>query len=90
MGHIAEISTLDFNQYDDFLFLTGGADGIIKLWDMRKLNKSLFDFTHNNDEILKLEWSPFSDTNYIFASSSLDCQLKIWDCSKISLGGQGE
>lgn len=51
------------------------------LWDLRNLKHRLHTFESHDDEILQLAWSPHHET--IFASSSGDRRLNIWDLSRI-------
>jgi histone-binding protein RBBP4 len=53
----------------------------IALWDIRKLNVKLHSFEAHRDEVLQLAWSPHDPT--IFASSSADRRVHLWDISKI-------
>ena len=82
LAHTMEIFTLDFSYTDQFLLLTGGNDGLIKLWDMRNLTQPLYEFLDNNEHILKVEWCPSNPS--IFASSSKDCKIKLWDLSELN------
>jgi histone-binding protein RBBP4 len=81
LAHTMEVFALDFSQTDEFLVLTGGNDGLIKLWDMRNLAQTLYEFEDNNEHILKLSWCPNNPS--VFASSSKDCRIKLWDLSLI-------
>lgn len=53
----------------------------IALWDIRKIDLKLHSFESHTDEVLQLAWSPHDPT--IFASSSSDRRVHIWDVSKI-------
>lgn len=52
IAHPNEVFSIDFSFNDEFLFLTGAADGIIKLWDMRKMTNSIHDFEGHTDKVL--------------------------------------
>ena len=80
-AHDAEINCLTFNPNNEFLLGTGGADKVVALWDMRSMNKPLHKFEGNEDEILQLQWAPFTES--IFASSSADRRVRIWDIARI-------
>ena len=41
VGHSEEINSINFNPFNEYLFLTGSSDGTIGLWDMRNLSKKL-------------------------------------------------
>lgn len=85
LAHTMEIFTLDFSFKDQFLLLTGGNDGLVKLWDMRNLTQPLYEFLDNNEHILKVEWCPSNSS--VFASSSKDCKIKLWDLSEMNEEG---
>lgn len=55
----------------------------VALWDLRNLKQKLHTFIHHTDEVLQLGWSPHNET--IFASSSSDRRVMLWDISKIGL-----
>ena len=50
---------------------------------MRNLKQKLHTFIHHQDEVLQLAWSPHNET--IFASSSSDRRVMMWDVSRIGL-----
>ena len=81
LTHTKEAFSLDFSSADEFLVLTGGADGLIELWDLRNLSKALSEFKHGDDPVIKVEWNPLNES--IFASSGEDKRVSIWDCSRI-------
>jgi histone-binding protein RBBP4 len=57
------------------------AQQTIGLFDLRKLSTKLHSFEAHSDEVLQLAWSPHDPT--IFASSSSDRRVHIWDVSMI-------
>ncbi len=69
-AHKNEIFTIDFSFDHEFLFLTGGEGGIIKLWDLRNLNKELYQFSNEGKSVLNINWSPTIPG--IFASAGED------------------
>jgi histone-binding protein RBBP4 len=50
---------------------------------MRNLKQKLHTFIHHQDEVLQVAWSPHNET--IFASSSSDRRVMLWDMSRIGL-----
>ena len=38
-AHDGEVNCLSFNPFNEFLFATGGSDGCVSLWDMRKMQQ---------------------------------------------------
>ena len=88
-AHDAEINSIHFNPFNEYLFLTGSSDTTVGLWDMRNLSKKLKSLESHNGEVFKVEWSPHNE--YIFASCSDDRQVIVWDLSNIgSLKTQAE
>ena len=55
----------------------------VALWDLRNLKLKLHTFESHAEEVLSLAWSPTAET--IFASSSGDRRINLWDVSKIGL-----
>lgn len=55
------------------------------LWDLRSLrpNTRLHSFEQHADEVLNVAWSPHNPT--MFASSSSDRRVHIWDLARIGL-----
>lgn len=51
VGHKSEIFSLDFNPFNEFLFLTGASDNNVGLWDLRNLKESLFTFEGHKDAV---------------------------------------
>ena len=80
-AHDAEINCLSFNRMTETLLLTGSTDKTVALWDLRKLDSKLHVFQQHRDEVLQVAWAPFGDA--IFASSSGDRRINVWDMSKI-------
>jgi dynein intermediate chain 4, axonemal len=66
-------------------FLSCSADWSCKLWDWKEEN---YKFSFQNtvlgaelyDEILDIEWNPWMST--MFASTSKDGRLELWDLGK--------
>lgn len=89
-AHKDEIFSLDWNPFNEFIFLTSAADGLISLWDIRNLGTAIHSFEGHQDKCTKVEWSPHFE--HIFISSGDDSELITWDCSKIgddALEGDG-
>lgn len=79
-GHIGEVYTVDFCPDSEVLFLSGGEDGEIGMWDMRNITKRIHTFVGHSDAINKLSWCPTK--RLVFASASSDRRVIIWDVSK--------
>jgi WD40 repeat protein len=76
-AHSDAVTTIDIC-YEKNLFVTGGADGSIRLWDLRNLR--IFDEINlhrkkNDDSIFEVKFDPSSK---MIASAGADCALKIF------------
>ena len=62
-----EILSLDSSKYDQSLFITSGAsdDPSIKLWDLRRTNQPVQNFTGHQFGIRKVVFSPHNGNNFI-------------------------
>jgi len=81
LAHQAEINCIHFNPKNEYTILTGGADMVVALWDVRNLSKKLHEFKGHTGEIIQARWSPFNES--VFASCGADRRCHIWDLSKI-------
>lgn len=81
-AHVQEVNTLDFNPFNEYLILTGSNDKTCALWDMRNLKQKLYNFKHHKNDVLKVSWCPHVMS--VFASSSSDRRINIWDLSNIT------
>ena len=55
IAHSSEIFSLDFNPFNEFIFLTGSGDNSACLWDLRNLTEPLHRFDgHKKGVIFKL------------------------------------
>jgi len=63
------------------LLLTASNDKTVALWDLRNLSIKLHTFDQHKNDVLTVRWNPKIET--LFASSSSDRRINIWDCNKI-------
>eukprot|EP00210_Caulerpa_lentillifera_P005620 g5373.t1 len=62
------------------LIATGSADGVLKVWDRRKLTSPdacAFSFSFHKKAIMRVEWDPFNEG--IVASGGEDTVICVWD-----------
>lgn len=64
---------------NDPFILSGGDDGIIKVWDLRQFQSGcpVATFKHHSAYVTSVEWHPTDAT--VFAASGADNQVTIWD-----------
>lgn len=80
-AHAAEVNSLSFNPFSEFLVATASADRTVGLWDLRDLRQRLHSFTGHTEEVFGVQWAPFNET--VLASSGSDRRLHVWDLSRI-------
>lgn len=56
---------------------TGGADGLIRIWDIRSISQPMCELYGCEYAVRRLQFSPFDPT--ILASVSYDFTTRIWD-----------
>merc|ERR1711907_252325 len=56
-AHGAEINCVCFNPRNEFTLLTGGADKMVHLWDIRNLSKKLHEFNGHTGEVIQVRWA---------------------------------
>eukprot|EP00904_Undaria_pinnatifida_P010555 jgi/Undpi1/662/HiC_scaffold_10.g04126.m1 len=74
------VSCVAASRSQDGLVLSGSYDRSINAWDIagnREVN--LDTFTGHSNHVTGVKWAAGEDDNQIFASSSLDCSMRIWD-----------
>jgi WD40 repeat protein len=77
-GHRGPIYKVRINPFWNELFLTASADWTCKIWNyLEEKPKQTFQSFDLQDEILDIEWSPFSST--VFANACRDGRMEIWD-----------
>ena len=80
-AHDGDVHCLSFNSGNEHLVATGGADGLVNLWDTRKMKERLHSCKGHKKEVLQLSWAPHNET--ILGSCSADRRVNIWDINKI-------
>ena len=80
-AHESEVNCLSFNPENEFLFVTGGSDSAVVLWDMRNLKQKIHTFNGHQNGVYQVSWSPFNEA--ILMSGSSDRRVHVWDLSRI-------
>ena len=77
-AHTSDVNVIDWSVSQTTAFiLSGGDDGVIKVWDQRNVTKPLASFKHHTAPITSVEWCPHDAG--VFAASGADNQLTLWD-----------
>ncbi|CAK9302039.1 unnamed protein product [Gordionus sp. m RMFG-2023] len=71
------VRDVNFNPFDNFIFVAGQENGTIQLWDLRNTNISLREFSAHNGPAFSCEWHP--QEKNILASAGRDKFIKVWD-----------
>lgn len=50
-AHTAEVNSLAFSPFGEFIIATGSADKTVALWDLRNLKAALHSFEAHTDEV---------------------------------------
>ncbi|GFO32099.1 glutamate-rich WD repeat-containing protein 1-like [Plakobranchus ocellatus] len=77
-AHVRDINVIDWSEFEP-LVISGGDDGIIKIWDLRRFTsgKEVARFEHHKAPITSVEWNPMDSS--VFAAAGSDDQVSIWD-----------
>ncbi|CAG5136327.1 unnamed protein product [Candidula unifasciata] len=76
-AHLRDINVIDWSLFDP-LVISGGDDGLIKIWDLRKFTSGeVAVFEHHKGQITSVEWNPHDSS--VFVASGSDDQVTIWD-----------
>lgn len=90
--HGLEALSVDFNKYQPFIFCSGGADKLVRVWDYRMMSsesslvhrnrrKPLHDHVGHRLAVKKVAWSPHCDD--VIMSTSYDTTVKIWGKNRV-------
>jgi len=77
-AHDKDVNVISWNRNDPFI-VSGGDDGVIKVWDLRQLknDQPIATFKHHSAPITSVEWHPTDSS--VFTASGADNQITIWD-----------
>ncbi|ODN97421.1 ribosome assembly protein RRB1 [Cryptococcus wingfieldii CBS 7118] len=81
-AHPDDVNVISWNKGVDYLMVSGGDEGGLKVWDLRMFSNAptpVASFNWHTAPITSVEWHP-TDTS-VFAASGSDDQLTLWDLS---------
>ncbi|KAK4688072.1 ribosome assembly protein RRB1, partial [Tremellales sp. Uapishka_1] len=83
-AHDQDVNVISWNKQVDYLLLSGGDEGGLKVWDLRMFSKKetptpVADFKWHTAPVTSVEWHPTDSS--VFAASGSDDQVTLWDLS---------
>jgi len=88
-AHSSDVNVISFNPHNigkkdvkvkNVLLASGGDDGAVKVWDIRRPNNPLIDnIEWHKGPITSISWDPYDDSQLAVASE--DNSLSLWDFS---------
>uniref|UniRef100_A0A914YYF3 Glutamate-rich WD repeat-containing protein 1 n=1 Tax=Panagrolaimus superbus TaxID=310955 RepID=A0A914YYF3_9BILA len=86
-AHEADINVISWNPSDPYV-VSGGDDGVLKVWTMRSLQQKMpvATFKHHKAPITSVEWCPSESATFL--ASGEDDQATIWDLALETESGE--
>lgn len=81
-AHLPFVRTIDFNSNKDYTLLSGGDDGLVKIWDTRSPEEPLKVFHGHGHWITAVSYNKHHDQ--FFLSASTDHSLFLWHAPSLS------
>ena len=79
--HNGGINACKFNYGNSMLLASADTDGIVNLWDIRKLNDKPLMLLRHDSSISTIEWNPNEHT-VLATAGQQDGLVKLWDISQ--------
>lgn len=73
-SHTGWVSSVRWSETNEYLFLSGSHDTVMKLWDTRSPKAPLYNMSGHEDKILAVDWS----VPHLLLSGAADNHLKIF------------
>ncbi|XP_044751096.1 ribosome biogenesis protein WDR12 homolog [Coccinella septempunctata] len=67
ISHTNWVSSVDWSPHSEHLFISGGYDSKVKIWDTRNPKASLYDLQGHDGQVLKVNWS---NENHLFSGGT--------------------
>ena len=82
-AHDSDVNVISWNRLTNYLMLSGGEEGAIKVWDLRQFQDAapspVASFNWHKKPVTSVEWHPTEES--CFAASGADDQVTLWDLS---------
>ncbi|OCF34735.1 ribosome assembly protein RRB1 [Kwoniella heveanensis CBS 569] len=81
-AHDEDVNVISWNKGVEYLLVSGGDEGGLKVWDLRMFKGTPTPVAHfqwHTEPITSVEWNPADSS--VFAASGSDDQLTLWDLS---------
>ncbi|XP_017129608.1 peroxisomal targeting signal 2 receptor [Drosophila elegans] len=79
-AHASEALSCDWSHFDRNVLVTGGSDGLIRGWDLRKMRTHVFELYSGEFAVRRLACSPHSAA--VLASANYDFTTRIWNLER--------
>ncbi|XP_013787235.1 ribosome biogenesis protein WDR12 homolog [Limulus polyphemus] len=73
-SHVGWVTAVDWSPVNQYHFISGSHDTLLKLWDIRSPKAPLYDMTGHEDKIMCVDWSVPS----LMISGGADSHIKIF------------
>lgn len=84
----AAINDISFNPKNEYLLATASSDKTAALWDLRRMDRSIYSLVGHSAGVTSIQWSPHNES--VLATAGYDRRVMIWDLSRIGSQDQDE
>lgn len=78
----AAINDVSFNPFNEYLLATASSDKTAALWDLRRMDRSLYSLVGHSAAVTTIQWSPHCEC--VLATGGYDRRVMMWDLSRIN------
>lgn len=83
-AHSSDILCVAYSPVEENFFATGAKDGLLKIWDERKLDDPVYVFeTGSDNEVLNVAWSPH--LGGVLACGGSNKRVSLWDITRVGM-----